>query len=69
MVELTAPRPRSGAYRDAEIALEHERRQQRVPENVADQNLGFDIRSRDPNTAEIRYIEVKARSTTAGWWL
>ncbi len=48
-----------------QVALEHERRQQRVPENVADQNLGFDIRSRDPNTAEIRYIEVKARSTTA----
>ncbi|MBN1472870.1 MAG: DUF3883 domain-containing protein, partial [Syntrophaceae bacterium] len=46
-------------------AMEYEEQQQRLPEDVADQNLGFDIRSRDPQTNDIRYIEVKARSTAA----
>ncbi len=47
------------------ITMEYEKQQHRNPEDVADQNLGFDIRSRDPKTNEIRYIEVKARSTAA----
>ncbi|GAK55080.1 helicase domain protein [Candidatus Vecturithrix granuli] len=48
-----------------EISMAYEQQQQRIPEDVADQNLGFDIRSRDPKTKDIRYIEVKARSTRA----
>ncbi len=48
-----------------EKAMEYEREQHREPEGVADQNLGFDIRSVDPKTKEIRYIEVKARAKTA----
>ena len=48
-----------------QITMEYEQQQHRNPEDVADQNLGFDIRSRDPKTNDIRYIEVKARSTAA----
>ncbi|KAA3660237.1 MAG: DUF3883 domain-containing protein, partial [Calditrichaeota bacterium] len=47
------------------ITMEYEKQHNRNPEDVADQNLGFDIRSTDPKTKEIRYIEVKARSTAA----
>ncbi|MEM3697682.1 MAG: helicase-related protein [Candidatus Bathyarchaeia archaeon] len=43
------------------IAMEFERRQGRIPEDVADQNLGFDIRSEESD-GNVRYIEVKARS-------
>ena len=43
-----------------EVAMEYERQQGRVPEDVAKENLGFDIRSRGKD--EIRYIEVKARA-------
>ncbi|MCD6575082.1 DUF3883 domain-containing protein, partial [Candidatus Aerophobetes bacterium] len=43
-----------------EIAMEYERRQGRVPEDVSKENLGFDIRSRGKDV--IRYIEVKARA-------
>jgi superfamily II DNA or RNA helicase len=42
-----------------EIAMEYERRNGRIPEDVSAENLGFDIRSR--GKGEIRYIEVKAR--------
>ncbi|MGC8816075.1 MAG: DUF3883 domain-containing protein, partial [bacterium] len=43
-----------------EIAMEYERLNCRVPEDVSKENLGFDIRSKGEN--EIRYIEVKARA-------
>jgi len=43
-----------------EVAMEYERQQGRVPEDVTKENLGFDIRSRGKK--EIRYIEVKARA-------
>ena len=42
------------------IAMEYERRQGRMPEDVSKENLGFDIRSKGKN--ETRYIEVKARA-------
>ncbi len=48
-----------------EIVMEYEKQQGRVPEDVASQNLGFDIRSVDLKTGVIRYIEVKARAQTA----
>jgi len=44
------------------VASEYERSQGRMPEDVAAENLGFDIRSTDPETGRKRYIEVKARA-------
>jgi superfamily II DNA or RNA helicase len=43
-------------------AMEHERRQGRLPEDVSAQNLGYDIRS--TGAGIVRYIEVKARAST-----
>jgi len=43
------------------VAMEFERRHGRNPADVADQNLGFDIRSQAPD-GSVRYIEVKARA-------
>jgi len=45
-----------------EVTMEYEREQGRVPEDVAAENLGFDVRSTDPETGQKRYIEVKARA-------
>ena len=49
-----------------EVAMEFERREGRIPEDVSAQNLGFDIRSWEvgPNGRRrvARYIEVKARA-------
>lgn len=47
-----------------EIAMNYEREQGREPEDVSAKNLGFDIRSVDPQTGQKRYIEVKARAGT-----
>jgi len=41
------------------IAMEYEKSQGREPEDVSDENLGFDIRSKGKQ--ETRYIEVKTR--------
>jgi superfamily II DNA or RNA helicase len=43
------------------VAMEFEKSQGRMPEDVSLQNLGFDIRSRSSD-GSIRYIEVKARA-------
>ena len=43
------------------VAMQYERDHNRVPEDIAAQNLGFDIRSTDVNGSN-RYIEVKARA-------
>jgi hypothetical protein len=45
------------------VAIEYEKKQGRTPEDVAEQNLGFDIRSLD-SEKNVRYIEVKARAFT-----
>ena len=42
-----------------EITMEYEKLQGRIPIDVSDENLGFDIRSKDGKGS--RYIEVKAR--------
>ena len=42
-----------------EIAMNYERENGRTPEDVSEEKLGFDIRSKD--NGGIRYIEVKAR--------
>ena len=44
-----------------EVTLQYERQQGRTPEDVAAQNLGFDVRSTD-KAGKKRYIEVKARA-------
>jgi len=43
-----------------EIAMEYEKSEGREPEDVSQENLGFDIRSKGKD--EVRYIEVKARA-------
>ena len=43
-----------------QIAMEYERSQDREPEDVSKENLGFDIRSKGQDG--IRYIEVKSRA-------
>jgi len=48
-----------------ETAMNYEREQGRTPEDVSDQNAGYDIRSVDPNQVK-RYIEVKGRSGEDG---
>ena len=49
-----------------EVAMQYEREHGWVPEDVSDENLGFDIRSvkygEDGSFQDIRYIEVKARA-------
>ncbi len=45
-----------------QMTMEYELSQGREPEDVSSQNLGFDIRSRDPRSGHKRYIEVKARA-------
>jgi hypothetical protein len=44
------------------VTMEYETNEGREAEDVADQNLGFDVRSTDPATNGKRYIEVKARA-------
>ena len=44
-----------------ETTMRYEREQERTPEDVSAENLGFDVRSTDSVGAK-RYIEVKARS-------
>ncbi|MBI2487426.1 MAG: DUF3883 domain-containing protein [Deltaproteobacteria bacterium] len=46
-----------------EVAMKYERKQGRVPEDVSNENLGFDIRSADKEGNKL-YIEVKARAGT-----
>ncbi len=41
------------------VAIEYEKKNGRYPEDVSEENLGFDIRSK--GKGEIRYIEVKAK--------
>ena len=43
------------------ISMEYEKSEGRIPVDVSENNLGFDIKSKD-NEGNIRYIEVKARS-------
>ena len=56
------------------VTMKHERDAGRIPEDVSRDNLGFDIKSADPD-GNTRYIEVKARAgvgsvalTTNEWY-
>ena len=64
------PKPGEDAVQTEEIerigmvvAMQYEAQQGRIPEDVSFENLGFDIRSREPD-GRVRYIEVKARAET-----
>ncbi|HLP62366.1 MAG TPA: DUF3883 domain-containing protein, partial [Candidatus Deferrimicrobium sp.] len=46
-----------------EVVMAYEKEKGRCPENVSENNLGFDIRSTGPD-GSVRYIEVKARAHT-----
>ncbi|MEJ5310782.1 MAG: helicase-related protein [Anaerolineae bacterium] len=59
----------AGLHRDVEVervgmevTLRYEREQGRQPQDVAADNLGYDVRSTDPGSGATRYIEVKARA-------
>jgi len=45
-----------------EVTLRYEREHGRQPQDVAADNLGYDVRSLDPQSGATRYIEVKARA-------
>lgn len=47
-----------------EIAMHYEIKNNRIPEDVSAENLGFDIRSKSQD-GKVRYIEVKARAGIA----
>ncbi len=46
-----------------EVAMQHERKQGRIPTDVSANNLGYDIYSQSEDGKERRYIEVKARKS------
>jgi hypothetical protein len=46
-----------------EEALRYERARGWLPEDVSSENRGFDILSRHPEGAQVRFIEVKGRAT------
>ena len=45
-----------------EVAMQYERTNGRHPEDISNENLGFDIRSTGEDPNDVRYIEVKARA-------
>lgn len=45
-----------------QVTLRYERGHGRQPQDVAAENLGYDVRSFDPASGRTRYIEVKARA-------
>ncbi len=66
---LPAEQAEAEMHRDAEIeqigmdvTLRYEREHGRQPQDVAAENLGYDVRSFDPVSGATRYIEVKARA-------
>ena len=46
-----------------EEALRYERERGWLPEDVSEQNRGFDVLSRHPESGQVRFIEVKGRAT------
>ncbi len=69
-MSIKDPQLKDTMHRDDEVeliameyAMEYERKEGRIPEDVSSQNLGFDIRSVSPDGEDIRYIEVKGRAS------
>ena len=48
------------------VAMEHEEAQGRLVEDVHEQDLGYDVTSIDPETADLRLIEVKGLAAAKG---
>ena len=48
------------------MRLDYEKAQGRTPEDVSERNLGYDIRSVDTRSGELRLIEVKGLSAEEG---
>jgi hypothetical protein len=49
-----------------QVAMEHERAAGRQVYDVHEQNLGYDLKSVDPRSGELRLIEVKGLSGSTG---
>jgi len=49
-----------------EIAMKYEREKGRIPEDVSKEDRGYDILSKNPETGEVRFIEVKGRAKVGG---
>lgn len=49
-----------------DYVIDYEKKEQRVPEDVSELDLGYDIRSIDPRSGELRLIEVKGLSAEDG---
>ncbi len=71
---LVLPYPEEGAVRELvpdaeveriamEVAMRYERERGWLPEDVSQENRGFDILSRHPESGQVRFIEVKGRAT------
>lgn len=52
---------RAVAEKGCDIVMRYEREAGRFPVRMAHHNIGFDIKSRDASSRELRFIEVKAR--------
>jgi superfamily II DNA or RNA helicase len=48
------------------VAMEHERELGRIVQDVSDKNLGYDMTSIDPQSGELRLIEVKGIGASTG---
>ncbi|MCY4170576.1 MAG: DUF3883 domain-containing protein, partial [Bacteroidetes bacterium] len=48
------------------IVMEHEESQGRVVDDVHKENLGYDIKSTDPKSGELRLIEIKGLANPRG---
>ena len=49
-----------------QVVMDHETAQGRVVTDVHEQNLGYDITSLDPNSGELRLIEIKGLGAATG---
>lgn len=63
-LEVDEERKREVELAGMKAVMEYEIRSGRIPKDVSQLNLGYDIESYDPRTGETRYIEVKSFKTT-----
>ena len=63
-LEVDEKRKREVELAGMKAVMEYEIKNGRIPKDVSQLNLGYDIESYDPRTGETRYIEVKSFKTT-----
>jgi len=63
-LEVDEERKREVELAGMKAVMEYEVKNGRIPKDVSQLNLGYDIESYDPSTGETRYIEVKSFKTT-----